>query len=154
MESWKEIEGFPEYHVSNQGRVKSLRKNVIMKSRPTRTGYHIIGLRTSGSHHTKSVHRLVANAFIEKEDGKETVDHINRNRSDNRVENLRWATSSEQALNSKPGYRGTNTGEHNITFRKPYYRVTLCRYYHHIEKTFKTLDEAIQFRDEVINNSG
>lgn len=45
------------------------------------------------------VHRIVALAFIPNPDNKPTVDHINRNPSDNRISNLRWATRIEQALN-------------------------------------------------------
>ena len=46
------------------------------------------------------VHRLVAEAFIENPEGKKTVDHIDRNRANNSLANLRWATSSEQRENS------------------------------------------------------
>lgn len=45
------------------------------------------------------VHRLVAQAFIENPDNKSEVDHINRVKEDNRVENLRWATRNEQLEN-------------------------------------------------------
>lgn len=45
------------------------------------------------------VHRLIAEAFLDNPGDKPTVDHINRNRSDNRVENLRWATHKEQNEN-------------------------------------------------------
>lgn len=45
------------------------------------------------------VHRLIAEAFLDNPGDKPTVDHINRNRSDNRLENLRWATHKEQNEN-------------------------------------------------------
>ncbi len=49
---------------------------------------------------TYKVHRLVAEAFIENPDWKKTVDHIDRNRANNILSNLRWATASEQRENS------------------------------------------------------
>ena len=46
------------------------------------------------------VHRLVAEVFIPNPEGKKEVDHINTNRSDNRVENLRWSTRGENCNNA------------------------------------------------------
>lgn len=48
------------------------------------------------------VHRLVSETFIPNPDNKPTVDHVNRNRKDNRVENLRWASQKEQTENRDP----------------------------------------------------
>lgn len=62
------------------------------------TGYRHVRLRKSKRQ--VLVHRLVAEAFVSNPEGKPTVDHINRIRDDNRVENLRWATVAEQRSNS------------------------------------------------------
>jgi hypothetical protein len=60
------------------------------------TGYMIFN---HGSRGQMSVHRYIAEAFIPNPDNKEQVDHINRVRHDNRVENLRWATRKENGEN-------------------------------------------------------
>lgn len=56
-------------------------------------------LMVSFKHKSYLVHRLVAEAFIPNPENKEFVDHINRDRLDNRVENLRWVTRSENNNN-------------------------------------------------------
>lgn len=62
-------------------------------------GYKKIGLRTeTGNYKQIFVHRLVALLFIPNPENKEEVNHINRNKSDNRVENLEWVTKSENEL--------------------------------------------------------
>lgn len=70
---------------------------IVCKQSVNSDGYKQV--RTSKSRGDK-VHRLVATAFIDNPEGKPTVDHINRIRSDNRVDNLRWATMKEQSDNS------------------------------------------------------
>lgn len=59
-------------------------------------GYFVVGIRGKDYR----VHRLVAEAFLQNPENKPTVDHINRVRNDNRVQNLRWATYTEQHENS------------------------------------------------------
>lgn len=67
-------------------------------------GYFMVGIPVRKV--TRPVHRLVAETFIEKpeEYGKIEVDHINRNRQDNRVENLRWVTREENQANKSKKY--------------------------------------------------
>ena len=151
MEIWKEIEGFPEYQISNQGRVKSLKTNIIMKPRKSGSGYFHIGLYDDiiKKYKYHMIHRLVAFAFIQNIENKQTVDHIDRNKENNCVENLRWATPSEQAINSNISYKGTNTNQKNIHLcKRNYYYVQIKRFNHIIRKRFKTLEEAIIFRDD------
>ena len=93
---------------------------------------------------------MLAQCFIPNPDNKTTVDHINRVRDDNRLENLRWATHAEQMENrnlavTKP--RKTNKlGETYIHKRKwDTYRLKITR--HGVSKTYKTLAEAKYWRD-------
>lgn len=103
-EIWKDIDGYPNYQVSNMGRVKSLNykrtgKEKILKLNKHKFGYFMVSLRKNGITSKICVHRLVAKAFIPNPENKPEIDHINTNQSDNRVENLRWVTSKENSNN-------------------------------------------------------
>ena len=101
-EIWNNIEGFEgKYMVSSFGRVKSLNfgKETILKPRTDKDGYKLINLYKDKKSHTFKIHRLVAQAFIPNPDNKPHIDHINTNRTDNKVDNLRWCTPSENNLN-------------------------------------------------------
>ena len=91
MEVWKPIKDLPGYSVSNEGRVKKDSTGQIMVL-SNNGGYCRITI-------SKHVHRLVADAFIDKPDDERCwVDHIDGNRSNNNVENLRWVTPAENCM--------------------------------------------------------
>lgn len=86
------------YQVSNYGRVKSFKKDsngIILKNLKYENGYEYVYLGTK----KHKIHRLVAHMFIPNIENKLLVDHVNTDRSDNRVENLRWATHFENNNN-------------------------------------------------------
>lgn len=104
MEIWKVIEEYPNYMVSSIGRVKSLNynrtgKEKILKPYKNPDGYLQVILSKDGKIKSCKTHRLVAQAFIPNTDNKPCIDHINTNRTDNRVENLRWVTHTENMNN-------------------------------------------------------
>ena len=95
METFKIIEGFENYSVSDHGNVKNNKTGRILKEAFDGGGY--VHLTLDGK--SKKIHRLVAVAFLENPENKKCVDHIENHRSNNNLNNLRWATASENSQN-------------------------------------------------------
>ena len=74
-------------------------------------------------HYTIRIHRLVALAFIPNLNNKKTVDHIDNVKSNNNINNLRWATKNEQAMNvgiskrNTSGYKGVEWNKQTNKWR-------------------------------------
>lgn len=143
MEIWKDIyfiENNVEYdyrgyyQVSDKGNIKSLSKMLwngygyfeskerILKLKELPNGYLSVVLYKDGVRCDKvfMIHRLVAHMFLEKDEGKNYVDHINTIRTDNHVENLRWVTHKENMNNSKTveKFKKANSGRNNPMAKK------------------------------------
>lgn len=100
-EIWKDIDGYEgKYQVSSLGRIKSASwhngaTERLLKLRLDRRGYPTCFLYKDGQRKQLSVHRVVANTFIPNPHNKPQVNHINGEKSDNRVKNLEWCTNRE-----------------------------------------------------------
>jgi hypothetical protein len=98
-EEWRDIEGYEGfYKISNLGRLLILSKNKIKKQVINSEGYAYVTISKNDIKKCFTVHRLVAKAFIPNPENKEQVNHKNKVRSDNRMENLEWNTIKENSI--------------------------------------------------------
>lgn len=112
-EIWKDIEGYEGlYQVSDMGRVKSFprpgtrtMKPRILKLSIEKKGYVKLNLRKNNRVKTVRIHRLVALSFLLNPENKRVVNHVDSDRSNNMLENLEWATQSENIIH---GYQHGN----------------------------------------------
>lgn len=118
MEIWKDVEGYEGlYQVSNEGRIKSIRKDKFLSVNFSGNGYGRVVLYNNG-YKAFLVHRLVATAFLPRPEGCTEVNHKDLNKTDNRSENLEWTTASENtkhAFKNRDIYRAKGSKNHMAT---------------------------------------
>lgn len=119
-EVWKKVKDYKYFEVSDFGRVREVLTKKIIPQMDNGNGYQKVTIPTNTIAKANNqnninyyydeygnrlkgrgeyVHRLVALAFIPNPDNKPQVDHINTDKADNRLENLRWVTNGENTLN-------------------------------------------------------
>lgn len=152
-EEWKTIPGYEGYYeASTHGNIRSVDRYIncgkafrffegCLLVQSTNSRYNQVNLFK-----TMTVHRLIALTFLPNPDNLPEVDHIDRNKRNNHVLNLRWVTRSTNERNT--GMRCTNkVGEKNIHFDSYVgkYRVKIT--WLNVLKRFDKLEDAILYRD-------
>ena len=167
-EIWADIKDFEGlYQVSNLGRIRTpyLRngwgtfvKERILVGCDNGNGYLCVNLYKGKKRHVRYVHRLVAEAFCEKRQGCNQVNHLDYDRGNNVWTNLEWCTQAENNKYSAERMKGVKsnckksiTGEKYITMKNKRFRVQVHSGNHYLcDRLFPTLEDAISYRDELL----
>lgn len=158
----KKIKGYERYYISDKGKVYNENGKEISQRKAT-NGYMRVNVRKGDIKYEKpktfSVHRLVAEAFLPKIDGKECVNHKDGNKTNNNAENLEWCTHKENSIhayNTNDKYKQfclnniKKTYEQNKKMVKVFYNGQYLGIYKGIEETAKKFNVN---KKTIYNNS-
>ena len=145
MKEWKEIDGFPNYMVSNTGEIKSLNYNKTGREKvliPHKLSNGYLGINLYDSNKRSCyllIHRVVAQAFLPNPSGYKIINHKDENRSNNFVSNLEWC-SYKYNLN----YGNRNSKLSNSLTNNPFFSIPVLQYSKTREflKEFPSIAEA------------
>ncbi len=162
------VKGFENlYQISNLGRVTNSRK--ILKTYQINNGYECLKLVKDGVRYSYLLHRLVAEHFIPNQFNKPEVNHIDGNKSNNKVSNLEWNTVSENRLHAlKTGLKVYNEPSKGIKIGKgsKYFNVTWDKARNkwvgsvrhesktHFQKRFESEEDAARHVNWIIDTLG
>jgi len=167
MNTFHPIDGFDGYFINKNGEILSKKKcktgRLIKPGINETHGYYCVGLRNKDKKPKfLLVHRLLALTFIPNPENLPHVDHHDRIRTNNKLENLRWvthATNMQNATRPKTNKLGHKHIYPCVSGNKKSYRFeisrngTRCNRKRH-SKRFKKLEDAIKYRDEYLTELG
>lgn len=101
-ENFRAVSGYDNYEISDHGRVRNVKTGRILKYSIDSHGYRKVNLCLNGKQKNQRIHRLLAQAFLDNPHEYNCVDHIDRNRTNNHISNLRWVTYQMNNCNRTP----------------------------------------------------
>ena len=158
---YKKIPEYPNYEISSEGQILNIKTFRLLTPTLKDNGYYSIQLRKKNEEgiimrKCLYIHRLLGLCFLENPDNKPIIDHINRKRTDNRLSNLRYATYSENALNSKKRW-DSNCYKNIRDLSNRYRLVIIIEGVRIIDKSFnkKTycLEQVKSVRNKILNDN-
>jgi hypothetical protein len=152
-ESFRFVKNFENYMISDKGRVFSIKRNKFLKPGIDKGGYYFVILYNYNIVKKFRIHRLVGLHFLKNPENKKCIDHINNNKLDNTINNLRFATSQQNSQNAKISKRN-KFGVKGVYFHKKsnkyHVQIRINNKLKHIGY-YKTLEQAMIARKKVAN---
>ena len=100
MNDFEFIKGFENlYKINLSGNIWSCWYSKIMKPQVTKDGYLFVSLKREGKRYKSFIHRLLALQYLENTETLPQIDHIDRNKQNNNLDNLRWCSQHTNRLN-------------------------------------------------------
>lgn len=124
MLNTRKINGFPNYEISEDGVILNLKTSNIVTHQLKDSGYYSVWLNNKQVKKCLNVHRILLQAFVPNIDNLPCIDHIDQNKLNNNLENLRYCTHAENARNRPKSYKN-KLGKHISNSNQPYYRITI-----------------------------
>jgi len=141
-----EILNYPNYLIHDDSRVFSEKRNIVRKPQKNNKGYEYVNLCKNGKYKHFLIHRLVAIHYIPNPENKPCVDHIDGNKLNNNVSNLRWTTNIKNLNNYQSIHNDNKLCIKNISSYKNSFRFQKVIYGKYYQKYHKNLNELIWYK--------
>jgi len=147
LEEFIDIQGYEgKYKINKNGDILNVKRNNILKPNLHKDGYYKIGLFKDNKKKDFLIHRLIALHFIDNPDNLPVIDHKDRNKTNNNIENLRWSSVSDNNKNRTIKAKGCIFlfDDKRRKNEKPYYTVRIRTKYLGSFKTYEEAEECLK----------
>lgn len=111
---WKNIRDFPNYDINNLGQIRNNKSGYIKKPSISKRGYSVVSLQNNWKQYLKTIHRLIAIAFIDNPYNKPEINHIDGDKTNYKLTNLEWCTTQENNIHMRKTGLHTSDGDKQV----------------------------------------